>query len=130
MPVVLREKSRTKPKDFGEVPWYMVRTDSYDDSFVMRSTWKRYFLSGLVNLVVIVVLSSVLMWILGIGLGLGWLIGVVAWAGVIGFLWSSDANLYVREIFYNPDDDTWVETLSRREHVLERREYICVNSLG
>lgn len=128
MPIVLKEKSRTRPKDFGEVPWYMVRTDSYDDSFVLRSTWKRYFLSGLANLGIIIVLSWICSWILG--LGLGWFIGMVVWAGIIGFLSSSDANLYVREIFYNPDDDTWVETLSRREHVLERREYICVSSLG
>lgn len=128
MPIVLKEKSRTRPKDFGEVPWYMVRTDSYDDSFVLRSTWKRYFLSGLANLGIIIVLSWICSWILG--LGLGWFIGMVVWSGIVGFLWSSDANLYVREIFYNPDDDTWIETLSRREHVLERREYMCVNSLG
>lgn len=128
MPIVLSEKSRTRPKDFGEVPWYMIRTDSYDDSFVSRSIWKRYFLSSLVNLAIIVVLSLAFVWILGTWLG--WLIGVLVWAGILGFLWSSDANLYVREISYDPDDDTWVETLSRRGNVLEKREYICVNSLG
>lgn len=128
MPIVLNEKSRTKPKDFGEVPWYMVRSDSYDDSFVTRSIWKRYFLSSLVNLSMIAVLSLAFVWILGTWLG--WLIGVLVWAGILGFLWSSDANLYVREISYNPDNDTWVEILSRRGNVLEKREYICVNSLG
>lgn len=128
MPIVLSEKSRTRPKDFGEVPWYMIRTDSYDDSFVSRSIWKRYFLSSLVNLAIIVVLSLAFVWTLGTWLG--WLIGVLVWAGILGFLWSSDANLYVREISYDPDDDTWVETLSRRGNVLEKREYICVNSLG